>query len=159
MLEVRAFYEQERDKCHATFEKVEWQSTILGEVTRECPKCQSELVEQTNSENTEQEEIEARCRSCGVIISAESLIENSIIERFRGESYIAMTDGGNAPLQYCPECGLTTYVLGEEIVGCVRCGYVLENCTYCGTCLVPDNVDPENHSQCCYCGNYLAKDN
>ena len=80
MLEVRAFYEQARDECRATFEKVEWQSAILEDVPRECPNCQSDLVEQKNPENRKQEDVEARCRSCGTSISAESLIENSVIE-------------------------------------------------------------------------------
>ncbi len=158
MLEVRAVYEQELQACRSTFEKVEWLTPILEDVPRKCLKCQSDLVEQKNPKNREQEEAEARCRSCGASISAELLIENSLIEHFRGESYIAMTDGDGAPLQFCPDCGLTTYVLSEEPVGCVWCGCVLGECIFCATGLAPDNVDLEDHSQCSYCGYLLAKD-
>ena len=158
MLEVRAVYEQELQACRSTFEKVEWQIPILEDVPRKCLKCQSDLVEQKNPENREQEHAEAHCRSCGASISAESLIESSIIDYLEVESYIAMKDGDGAPLQFCPDCGLTTYVLSEEPVGCVWCGCVLGECIICATGLAPDNVDLEDHSHCSYCGYILAKD-
>ena len=75
MLKVRAVYEQELNACRATFEKVEWRFPILEDAPRDCPRCQSDLVEQKNPENREQEEAEARCRSCGASVNAESLIE------------------------------------------------------------------------------------
>ncbi len=158
MLEVRAVYEQELQACRATFEKVDWRTPILEGVPRKCSKCQSELVEQKNPENREQEDAEARCRSCGESLSAESLIEYSMIEHFKDDSYLAMTDGSDAPLQFCPECGLTTYVLSEEPVGCVWCSYVLGKCIICATGLTPDNVDLEDLQYCSYCGYILAKD-
>ena len=158
MLEVRSVYEQELKACRATFEKVEWQSPVLDDVPRKCPDCRSELVVQDNPDNSEQEEIEARCRSCGASVTAESLIESSVIAYLEGESYIAMTDGDVAPLQYCPECSLTTYLLSEETVGCVWCGFVLEECAICSIRLTPNNVDLEALHYCSYCGYILAKD-
>ena len=46
MLEVRSFYEREREQCEMTFEKVDWKSEALAEAPKLCPQCFSHLVEQ-----------------------------------------------------------------------------------------------------------------
>ena len=65
MLKVREVYEQEQRECRATFQSVEWHSPVLDGTQPSCQECQSELLAQEDAENTEQENIEARCRSCG----------------------------------------------------------------------------------------------
>lgn len=164
MLKVRAVYEHERNTCCATFDKIEWLSPILEDAPRKCPECRSELVAQDDPENKEQWEVEGRCRSCGEGISAEMLVENAAIAHFEWESYVAMTSGGDPPLQDCPECGRTTYVLsedenGEDKSGCVWCSYRLnDRCAVCCTELKPENVDNDDNALCACCGHVLAKD-
>lgn len=158
MLEVHEVYEEELKACRATFDSVEWRCRILGEPGFSCPECHSDLVAQDNPGNREQEDVEARCRSCGAAIGAEVLVESGLAARMEWESYVAMTDGGEYPVQDCPECGLGTYLLSEEEVGCVWCGCTLGDCARCNTGLMPDNVDPDNHSLCNYCGHLLNKD-
>ncbi|MDE2012301.1 MAG: hypothetical protein KGJ75_05185 [Alphaproteobacteria bacterium] len=72
---------------------------------------------------------------------------------------IAVTDGGEQPVQDCPECGLSTYLLTEDHAGCVWCGLVLGECARCMTGLTPENVSPDNHGLCGYCDNLMSKDN
>ena len=158
MLEVRTVYENELHACRATFDRVEWRSGILEEPRFACPQCHSHLVEQDNPVNQEQEDVQAHCRSCGADIAAETLVQHGLAERMEWESYVAMTDGGDSPLQNCPECGLDTYLLSEEEIGCVWCGCTLDECARCMTSLMPDNVDSNNHSLCSYCGHLLSKD-
>ena len=161
MLEVRTVYEQELKACRATFDKIEWRSGIFEEAVFVCPECQSDLVAQDDLANTDYQSLESHCRSCGAKISIEALIENAVAAHMEWESYIAMTDGGDRPLQDCPECGLTTYIfseLGEEEVGCLWCGCTLDECARCGVGLMPDNVDQDNHSLFSYCGHLMTKD-
>ena len=158
MLEVRTVYELELKDCRATFENVQWNSSFLEGVPAVCPDCQSDLVAQDDPANKDQESVESHCRSCGAKISAEKLVEGAVAAKMEWETYVAMTDGGDSPLQDCPECGLATYVLSEEQVGCVWCDCVLGQCARCMTGLMPDNVDPDNHNLCGYCGHLFAKD-
>lgn len=158
MLEVRTVYEQELNACRGTFAKVVWRSGILEDPVFVCPECQSHLVAQDNSKNEEQESMEAHCRSCGAAIGAEILVESAVAARMEWQSYVAMTDGGDSPLQACPDCGLGTYVINEEEIGCVWCGCTLGECVRCMTALMPDNVDFHNHNLCGYCGYLMTKD-
>lgn len=158
MLDVHTVYEQELDACHATFKEVIWHTWLLEEPSFSCPNCLSDLVAHDNPENHEQESIDAHCRSCGTAIGAEALVENGLGARLEAESYFAMRDGNDPPLQRCPECGLETYVLFEEEVGCVWCGCTLGSCSLCSISLMPNNVDYMDHDMCSYCGNLMRKD-
>jgi hypothetical protein len=77
---------------------------------------------------------------------------------FETESYIAAKDGGDQPVFDCSDCGLATYLLAKESVGCALCGLVLDDCARCMTDLTPDNVDPHNSNLCSYCGHLMSKD-
>ena len=158
MLKVHAVYEQELNECRGTFDRVEWRSGILEDPRFVCTECQSHLVAQNNPNNEDQEGMEAHCRSCGAAIGAEILIENALTAHMEWQSYVAMTDSGDSPLQDCPDCGLSTYVVTEEEIGCVWCGYTLDKCARCMTALMPDNVDFDNHNLCAYCGHLMTKD-
>ena len=158
MLEVRSVYERELEECRASFENVKWRSPILADAPFNCPRCHSDLVAQDDPENTHHESVESQCRSCGADISAENAVERALDLHFEADSYIAMTDGGDQPLQDCPECGLTAYILAEEEVGCAWCGCTLGECGRCMVGLMPDNVCPDNLSLCSYCGHLFSKD-
>ena len=158
MLEVRAVYEDELKTCRATFDKIEWRSGMFEDAAFVCPECQSDLVAQDDPGNSDFQSAESHCRSCGAKIRAEALIENAVAANLDWESYVAVTDGGDAPLQECPECGLTTYILTEEETGCVWCDCALDECAVCHVGLMPDNVDPDNHSLCSYHGHLMSKD-
>ena len=159
MLEVHEVYEQEHDACRATFGNVEWRPPFLKNAPRTCPDCQSDLVAQDNSENREQEDAKAHCRSCGSSISAEALIQHALNAHFEHKNYVAKMDGDVAPLNHCPECGSFTYVWAEESSGCIQCGYTLDDkCGRCGSELTPDDVCYDDPSYCSWCGHMMAKD-
>ena len=69
-----------------------------------------------------------------------------------------MTDGGDKPVLDCPECGLATYLLSKEQVGCVWCDLVLGECGRCMAGLTPDNVSRDNLGLCSYCNHLFQKD-
>jgi ssDNA-binding Zn-finger/Zn-ribbon topoisomerase 1 len=158
MLEVRSVYERELEACRATFENVEWPSATLEDAPFNCPQCHSDLVAQSDSENTHHQSADAHCRSCGADIQAENAVERALDLHFEAESYIAMTDGGDPPLQDCPECSLTTYILTEEEVRCAWCGCKLGECGRCMVGLTPENVSLDNSGLCAYCEHLMSKD-
>ena len=158
MLDVHTIYDEELKTCRDTFNKVEWNNSILADASRLCVECGSELVAQNNRQNSDMQQIEATCRSCGVAIGAEKLIKYSIYKHMDGQLYTSVRYGGRAPLQDCPECSLLTYVVGSEDDGCVWCEYRLGDCIFCETKLTPDDVDSDDFRMCSYCGYKFHKD-
>ncbi len=158
MLDVRAVYETELAACRATFDNVAWQDGIPPELQFNCPACHSDLVAQRDPSNTSHETMDCRCRLCGHEFSAEEAHARALEAYFESESYVAVTDGGDQPVHDCPECGLSTYLLTQEHVGCVWCGFVLGECARCMIGLTPENVSPDNHGLCGYCDNLMSKD-
>ncbi len=156
MLEVREVYERERAECLATFDNIEWNSKYLTKMKRHCPICEAELVEQEVPDNTDPYEMYCRCRTCGEPIPPEMLIEYSLGKLFEADRYIAVKDGGDDPLNTCLECGVTAYVIADE-VGCLWCGEKLEKCARCHTDLNPDNVAVDSKMLCTYCENLMLK--
>lgn len=157
MLEAHEVYKRELKACRQTFEKVEWPIGLLAEIKFSCPECRSELIAQEDPENVSHESLACYCRLCGHGFSAEEAVESALEEHFESASYIAMTDGGEQPLHDCPECGLTTYVLSDEHVGCVWCRLVLEECGLCMTSLTPENISLDDTDLCSYCNHVMQK--
>ena len=162
MLDVRTIYKQELKECSMTFDNIDWYSDFMATVHRVCPECRSDLVAQTNSDNRDQQEIKAECRSCGARFTAERLIEKSVAVHFdnqavpRRNKEIFLTYD---PVQTCPECGLVTYVIGgglEEEIGCVWCECKLGECIRCEAKLTPDDVG-DRSDLCSYCDYQWSK--
>lgn len=158
MLDVRGVYEAELAACSRTFDTIAWPAGMPAELRFNCPECHSDLVAQQDPANTIHESIDCRCRLCGHGFSAEAAIARALEAYFESESYIALTDGGDQPVQDCPECGLSTYLLTDEHAGCVWCGLFLGECGRCMTGLTPENVSPNSQILCGYCDNLMSKD-
>jgi hypothetical protein len=108
MLEVRSFYESERQRCDMTFEKVDWKSGSLAAAPKLCPKCGSLLVEQDDPANTDFQSADATCRACGEQITAEELVETAIDEHL-ALSHRDIKHGEEPIHTTCHECSLKTY--------------------------------------------------
>lgn len=150
MLEVNAVYEQDLKECCSTFDNIDWPSETWHRVTHFCPECRSDLVAQSNVENKSHQEIDAECRLCGLTINAEELIVNSIA--------IHVDNQDDDPPKTCPECGLSTYLAGndcEDDTGCVWCECKLGRCVGCDEKLTPDDVGNRT-DLCSYCDYKLA---
>jgi hypothetical protein len=158
MLEVRAVYEAELAKCRATFDRIDWSSSALAESPFNCPDCNSDLVAQLDPGNTDIQSADCECRSCRSKIDAEKAVERALQLHFEWDSYVAAKDGGDDPLETCPECGVEAYVLDGEEVGCAWCGCVLGECGLCSTGLTPLNVSYDDSSMCSYCDHLMHKD-
>ena len=159
MLDLHVFYERELDSCRKSFDEVEWPSEFLTEVEISCPTCKSDLVEQVDPKNKSYQSLRCRCGRCGYRIPPEEAIESALKSHFYSEIYIAMTDGGELPVEPCPKCGFETYLLTEEEVGCVWCGLVLGECRSCGDRLMPNDAWFEVSRICSYCTHQELVDN
>jgi DNA-directed RNA polymerase subunit RPC12/RpoP len=160
MLDVKAVYDKELAECRATFDKIAWQSASMSRAELVCPKCGSNLVEQKNPTNSDHQSADVRCRACGASSTAEELIVHTLAESFGYERHVAVKDGGEDPIDHCPECGVEAYVTDEEENACAYCGFSLEGqtCGRCGEALTPNNVSADNNGFCSYCDYQMSKD-
>lgn len=158
MLDVRSVYERELTHCRATFENVDWQSSSLTAAEKVCPNCNSKLIEQVNPANMKYEDVQAKCRSCGLAFDAEQVVETALDEYFSVNDHVAAKDGGEPALYPCPECGVNAYVIFEEENGCAWCHETLGTCYICEEALTPNTVDADNSNLCSYHGHVLSKD-
>lgn len=158
MLNVKEVYEQELKICRSSFDSVKWHSGVLSEAAFNCPYCHSDLVAQHDANNKDCQSVNATCRSCAAEITAETLVEHTLAVHFEAEAYIAATDGGEDPLGICAECGLETYIIDGDEVGCAWCGTVLGSCARCATSLTPTSVSADRSTLCSYCDNVMSKD-
>jgi hypothetical protein len=158
LMEVQQVYEKELEHCRASFKNVEWRSSTLSNASYCCPHCHSDLIIQDDPDWSHTQDADLKCLACGCKINAQEGMELALEKYFEQEAYLSMTDGDDAPLGTCPDCGCETYIMSDEEVGCANCGLVLEECGRCHTSLTPDNVDSETVGLCSYCGNLLHKD-
>ena len=158
MIDVRGVYEAELAACRSTFDKIAWPAGVPIMLQFNCQECQSDLVAQQDPDNTSHAMIECRCRLCGHEFSAEEAIGRWLECYLEAESHIAAMEAGDQPVEECPECSLSTYLLTDEHVGCVWCGFALDECIRCMTGLTPVNVSPDSHRLCGYCYHLTWKD-
>ena len=135
MLDVKTVYDKELAECRRSFDGVDWKSESLASAALICPECGSHLVERLDTKTSHHDDVNAKCRSCGVRISVEKLIETALKAHFEMENYIAVKEGGEESLFRCPECALETYVMHDEENECAWCHLSLEECARCSTSL------------------------
>jgi len=144
LLEVADVYRAELDECHSQMEAVDWKSDTLALAIEKlrCQECGSELVKPVDPNTDDPAWSSCYCASCGSEFQLDGgMIEGVLAEHFAGDSYTAMTDGGDPPTTVCPECGLDTFVYEED--RCIVClaGRSYTECWICGADLDPSEQD------------------
>ncbi|MCY4597359.1 MAG: hypothetical protein OXC19_21475 [Bryobacterales bacterium] len=161
MLEVNEVYEQELSASRATFKHVVWKFAVPDGVGPKCQLCESDLVEHVDQDNTDQDNVQGKCRACGVDIDADAVIESLVAQVYWAFDHISVKDGGDAILHSCPQCMCKTYIneLDEygSVTGCVNCEFKLGDCWRCGTGLSPDDFYGISRDLCGHCGYKMAK--
>ena len=159
LLKEAEVFKEEKDACMASFENVEWNSGALEESMEElhCPNCLSPLIKNESSQGASQDDVRLVCSECSEILERETAFEHALVESKRGESHIAVKNGGEGPLGDCPECDLEMYVFEEN--KCANCGFSMEVHT-CGWCHGPLTLDDYSYSggnSCSYCTDLMSK--
>lgn len=153
------FYQTELSRCKTSFANIQWESNTLCRAHNQsefsCTECGSPLLRQKNPQNDNAEEIKFICSHCGKEPERKKVIEAATAEVFAGEAYIAMTDGGEEPINDCPECGNCSYVMEENC--CTVCGFSMKPQT-CLVCAEPLTLDENGLDLCSYHAHVAGKE-
>jgi hypothetical protein len=160
LLENADLFEAELTACQTTLSAVAWQTeaatSALGDVI--CPSCRSSLIRQRDPSNTDQSMVALQCAACGENHELGPVLSVAFDETFGAEAHMSVKDGGEPPIETCPECGEETYVLAES--RCAACDFAVPAdaaCSVCGGDLSAYDY-AENGGLCSYHAWVAAKD-
>jgi hypothetical protein len=153
-------FKAELDACRASFDPIDWISEALATAVEEfqCPHCSSSLLRNDNPAAKHAAELVLICSKCGEHADHEDVVEAAIEESLAWEAHVAVKDGGDPPLEGCPECGRETFIVFEN--RCANCGFELEE-TSCGVCGAQITVDDYRYGTpglCGYCNYKMNKE-
>jgi hypothetical protein len=132
LLGIHEIYMEELAACREAMTAVRWSSpgrTKLAGYLR-CAECESELLKPMGP-NSEFSTIVFRCSSCGDEARFDDLVEKAVEYCWFADMYLAMTGGGDQPIEECSECGKYTFVVEEG--HCLACSEGLKYFE-CGVC-------------------------
>jgi len=137
-----------RAECRASYAQIDGPTSLTDAIEREgCPECSSQLVRQTQPQNTNPFEAQWACRACGHTSSNQEWLGRILPDFFAGASFLAAKDGGPDPLDTCPECNEEAYVHEEEM--CLACGFELGH-SECAICSEPLGLEEYGETICSY---------
>jgi hypothetical protein len=158
MLEMHEVFDADLARCRDSYKNVNFHSESIMDEALICPACGSTLVEQLNTENTEQCEMKLRCRTCGTKPETEDVIVETLDTVLGFEAYIRMKDAGeDGPIYACPSCWKEAFVDVEE--SCAACGYQIKmiDCVACGSGIETE-IRLEGSELCGNCRHRMEKD-
>ena len=160
MLEARALYALELERCRKTLDAVEWRSATVAEAHLRCDDCGSDLIAQNDPLNTDQANMALLCQACGAVPTVDAVILESVERALEADAYIRMKDSGESgPVFECPACGEDAYIDFEG--GCALCGeaFEWENCMVCHSRIpIEDALAGFDEGICSYCTHIAGKD-
>jgi hypothetical protein len=158
LLEQAEVYEAQLKDCSVQLGKIGWPSETHERLAAHlrCHRCSSELLTPTNPEVEDPRDLQFACKACGGAAEYTVIVESAVSDCYAGDSYVAMTDGGDPPVDDCSECGKGTYI--AEMDMCVACDATRQY-TACGRCDAALSLDEQDLDGFCgYCHNLIHKD-
>ena len=157
LYENKLIFDRELKACRTSLAPITWLEGA-GDIPAniECPSCGSKLICQLDAQNANQHEAKFRCTVCAEIADTEELVVHVLGEVYGADMYLAAKDGGDDPIEPCPECGLETYVVG--LGACAMCEFSVPdnaNCSVCGGGLTAH--DYYEHNGLCSYHAYVAE--
>jgi len=154
LVEEKEVEDRLRDECRASYAQIGGPKPLTDAIEREgCPECSSQLIRQTQPNNTNPFDACWACRACGHTGSNQEWLGRILPSFFAGASFLAAKDGGPDPLDTCPDCNEEAYVYEEEM--CLACGFKLKP-RECAVCSVPLGLDEYGETICSY-HRYVAE--
>ncbi len=160
LLENSDLFEAELASCQKTLSGVAWETNAAAAALDDivCPSCRSSFIRQHDPNNVEQSMVALECTACGKKHELGPVLSIAFEQTFRAEAHMAAKDGGEPPIETCPECGEETYVLSEA--RCAACDFSVPEdaaCAVCGGALTAYD-HAENEGLCSYHAYVAAKD-
>lgn len=155
---VAEVYKKEKEECLQHIKAVDWKYDVLKNALLEfefqCAECGSGLID-VSCESSDYKSAVFNCRSCGVILEFDDIVESAINDQLFGDNYIAETDGGEVANITCPVCSRDTYLLDEDI--CIICEERVERtCRGCSSRIPAAEIDGSGY--CPWCAHIMSKD-
>lgn len=140
MLDQLDLFEIEIERCRGLMASITWPNHEFEFFSRHlrCGCCNSELISPVTSDVPTVLELKFVCSACGSSSQYSQLVEEALHEAYFADMYLSMTKGGEPPLDWCGQCGETTFHL--ESLQCFTCLGAVEPvpCVVCD-----DQVDPD----------------
>jgi hypothetical protein len=160
LLENADLFDVELKACRATLDDVVWETEAATRSLESmiCPTCRSSLVRQRLPGNTKQSDLKLHCSACGEDHQLGPVLSLAFDDVFGTEAHIAVKDGGELPIETCPQCGEETYVVAEG--RCAACDFEVPEdatCAVCGKGLSADEY-AEHENICSYHAWVSSKD-
>ena len=116
LLKQAQVFKTEQDACRTSFDSIDWESEALAAAFKEfrCPHCSSSLLRNDNSAARRPPELVLICSKCGEEADREDVVEAAIDESLGWQAHVAIKDGGDPPLEKCPECDRETFIVSEN---------------------------------------------
>lgn len=133
LYENKLVFDRELKACRDTLKPIVWAAgaaDVADNIT--CPDCGSKLVRQLDPSNKDQHDATFRCTGCGETADVERLVLHVLDEVYGADMYLAAKDGGDAPIEDCPECGLESFVV--PLCGCAMCDFAVPDGAECAIC-------------------------
>ncbi len=152
IISERATFEKVRASCLESWEGVQWPAAVKCLDEMSCPACQSSLLGQADSSNTDHEQVDGKCFQCGNEIDHEKMMEMVVQVSYELDAYLMAKDGLHSPIGDCPVCAVETYVDDGETSVCFSCGEsIAGECSQCGTRIDLNEYNPDHPNLCSYC--------
>lgn len=149
LIEQSEIEDRLRAECRASYAGLNWLAVMKEALENVgCPECNSHLIRQVHPENKDPFSATWSCRTCGHSQPNAEWMGQILPAHFSGASFLAAKDGGNDPLDTCPECGEAAYVCGEET--CLACGFELGDPGECFVCGEPLGLEDYGENLCSY---------
>ena len=122
LLEVATIFDKEYAECQSAMMEIKWSNPAYAEVSGHihCSKCGSSLMKPLDWTGNDEHTMKFHCVACGTDSDFDDLVEGAANKCYFGDMYVAMTKGGDMPLETCFTCGKDAFVIEHNI--CVACG-------------------------------------
>lgn len=161
LLDESNVFNQQLNDCKKTFLSLPISSDTLKMCFKKikCPNCSSSLLKNRNPNASNIDELCLFCAECSKSLDQPKIIiETSIGEVFTTAFiHMEIKDGGECPVEICPECSKLMYVVSEK--NCLNCDFTLldQLCSLCGNQITLSDYMWDFTSMCSYCEYIMSK--
>jgi hypothetical protein len=153
LIEIEEVYRKEKIDCAIRISSLGWLNPILADAlfSWSCDSCGSGLLD-IREEAAEKNDTHFFCRSCSSEHDFCNMSEHAVRHAYVYAEHHRIKDGGDPAIILCPNCGLESYDLEEDV--CLICDESTEReCSRCGAEIPWEEIDGEG--LCGWCAHMI----